>query len=64
MAKTIGLFTIGMTGRGGKLSESADLLFTVESDITARIQEAHTTLGHILCELVERILYPEEFGPT
>jgi len=64
VAKTIGIFTIGMTGRGGKLSESVDLLFSVESDITARIQEAHATLGHILCELVDRILYPEEFKQT
>jgi D-sedoheptulose 7-phosphate isomerase len=61
-AKDIGLFTIGMTGRGGKLAECADLLFRVESDTTARIQEAHSILGHILCDLVDRILYPEEFN--
>ena len=58
----MGLFTIGMTGRGGKLSECADLLFRVESDTTARIQEAHSILGHILCDLVDRILYPERFN--
>ncbi|MBW1840551.1 MAG: D-sedoheptulose 7-phosphate isomerase [Deltaproteobacteria bacterium] len=62
-AKDIGLFTIGMTGRGGKLAECADLLFRVESDTTARIQEAHSILGHILCDLVDRILYPEAFNP-
>jgi D-sedoheptulose 7-phosphate isomerase len=37
-----------------------DLVFAVESDITARIQESHITLGHILCDLVERILFPEK----
>jgi len=60
-AKKIGLFTIGMTGRSGKLASCADLLFTVESDVTARVQETHIVMGHILCELVDRILFPEQF---
>ncbi len=60
-AKDIGISTIGLTGRGGKLAESADLVFSVESDVTARIQEAHITLGHILCDLVDRILFPQMF---
>ncbi len=61
-AKNIGMFTIGLTGRGGELAECADLVFAVESDITARIQETHITLGHILCDLVDRILFPEKFS--
>lgn len=60
-AKEIGLFTIGFTGRGGELAQCADMLFPVESDKTARIQEAHITLGHIFCDIVERIIFPEEF---
>ncbi|MGD9106961.1 MAG: D-sedoheptulose 7-phosphate isomerase [Desulfobacterales bacterium] len=56
------MFTIGLTGRGGELAQCADLIFSVKSDITARIQEAHIILGHILCDLVERILFPEKFG--
>ncbi|MBT8351191.1 MAG: D-sedoheptulose 7-phosphate isomerase [Deltaproteobacteria bacterium] len=60
-AKKIGLYTIGITGRGGKLASCADLAFPVESDVTARIQETHNIIGHILCELVDRILFPEEF---
>lgn len=60
-AKDIGISTIGLTGRGGKLAESADLVFSVESDVTARIQETHITLGHILCDLVDRILFPQMF---
>ena len=60
--RKIGMFTIGLTGRGGELAECADLVFTVKSDTTARIQEAHITLGHILCDLVERILFPEKFS--
>jgi D-sedoheptulose 7-phosphate isomerase len=53
--------TIGMTGRGGELADCADLVFAVASDTTARIQESHITLGHILCDLLERKLYPDEF---
>ena len=52
---------MGMTGRGGELASQADLVFTVESDVTARIQETHITIAHILCELVDRILFPEQF---
>ena len=63
-AKHIGMFTIGLTGRGGEIAACADLVFAVESDTTARIQETHITLGHILCDLVDRILFPEKFsGP-
>ena len=63
-ANNIGIFTIGLTGRGGELAECADLVFPVESDTTARIQEAHIILGHILCDLVERILFPGAFEPV
>ncbi len=57
-AKDMGIFTIGFTGRGGKLAECSDLAFPVESDTTARIQETHITMGHILCDLMERTLFP------
>jgi len=63
-AKNIGMFTIGLTGRGGELADCADLVFAVKSDITARIQETHITLGHILCDLVDRILFPEKFAKS
>jgi D-sedoheptulose 7-phosphate isomerase len=56
-AGKIGMFTIGLTGRGGELAQCVDLAFAVESDTTARIQETHIILGHILCDLVERILF-------
>jgi len=58
-AKQNGLFTIGFSGRGGRLAECADMTFCVESDVTARIQESHITLGHILCDLIEKILFPK-----
>jgi D-sedoheptulose 7-phosphate isomerase len=53
--------TIGMTGRSGELAGCVDLVFGVASDVTARIQESHITLGHIFCDLLERKLYPDEF---
>jgi D-sedoheptulose 7-phosphate isomerase len=53
--------TIAMTGRGGRLASMADLSLTVMSDSTARIQETHLIMAHILCELVERILFPKHF---
>ncbi len=57
VAKTKGARTIGLTGgSGGKLAEVADLVLIVPSDSTPRIQEAHITIGHILCELVEKEL--------
>jgi len=57
VAKMKGAKTIGLTGgNGGKLAEVADLALIVPSDITPRIQEAHITVGHIVCELVEKEL--------
>lgn len=56
-ARKIGLATIGFTGRGGKIASLSDTLFTVYSDVTARIQETHITMAHILCELVEERMF-------
>ena len=60
-ARKAEMFTMGLSGRGGELAQSCAMAFCVESDITARIQEVHITLIHVLCELVERILFPEAF---
>lgn len=57
-ARQGGLHCLGMSGAAGQLSEQTDLLLTVPSDITARIQETHITMGHILCQLVEHKLFP------
>ena len=56
-AKELHLKTIGLSGcDGGKLAKLADLSLLVPSKITARIQEAHITIGHIICELAEETL--------
>lgn len=53
-ANELGAVTIGMTGKDGKLiKELATLCVEVPSDITARIQEAHILIGHIVCEMID-----------
>jgi D-sedoheptulose 7-phosphate isomerase len=60
-AKAIGLVTIAWTGgRGGKLAGLVDHAFVVPSTVTARIQESHITLGHVLCELIEEGLFASQ----
>ena len=56
-AKEMGLAIIGFSGDKGKLKELSDFAFCVNSDTTARIQEVHILLAHILCDLTERILF-------
>jgi D-sedoheptulose 7-phosphate isomerase len=64
MARSKGLFTVGFTGEtGGKMKDRVEVLFRVPSRQTPRIQETHILLGHILCELVDRQLFPEIY-PT
>jgi D-sedoheptulose 7-phosphate isomerase len=53
-AKALGLPTIGMTGgAGGQMAGLCDVCLCVSSKVTARIQEVHLAIGHILCGLVE-----------
>lgn len=56
-----GLVTVGWTGAtGGKLTDLVDYCFCVPSSVTARIQECHITLGHVLCELIEERLFGDQ----
>ena len=53
-ARRSSLSTVAFTGRtGGKLAAEADVLVAIPSDNTARIQEMHIVLGHLLCEEIE-----------
>ncbi|QQR96892.1 MAG: D-sedoheptulose 7-phosphate isomerase [Sphingobacteriales bacterium] len=48
------MITIGFTGEsGGKMKELSECLINIPSTETPRIQEAHITVGHIICQLVE-----------
>ncbi|HKC64500.1 MAG TPA: D-sedoheptulose 7-phosphate isomerase [Pyrinomonadaceae bacterium] len=52
---------IGLLGRdGGRCAPLCDLALVVPSHDTQRIQETHNLIGHVLCELVELILFPRE----
>jgi D-sedoheptulose 7-phosphate isomerase len=56
-AKKMGIKTVALTGGdGGELAKLADVSLMVPSTVTARIQEAHITIGHIICELIEQTL--------
>jgi D-sedoheptulose 7-phosphate isomerase len=62
-ARDKGLLTIGFAGEtGGKMQGRVDILFRVPSRMTPRIQETHITLGHILCEIVDRKLFPDAYS--
>ena len=57
-ANKIGIACIVLSGAtGGKMAELADLLITIPSNDTPRIQEAHILVGHVICELVEKTLF-------
>ncbi len=56
-----GAFRVALTGEtGGALAGKVDLLLNVPSRDPQRIQEAHITIGHIVCSLIEQTL----FGPA
>jgi D-sedoheptulose 7-phosphate isomerase len=57
-AKEMGIYVAALTGcKGGKLKEISDLCLIVPSDRAARIQESHILAGHIICKLVDHILF-------
>jgi phosphoheptose isomerase len=56
-AREMGLRTIALSGRdGGSLAGLAEIAIVIPSESTARIQECHITIGHILCEYVDEEL--------
>lgn len=62
VCRELKIITIGLTGgQGGKLMGEADLLLCVaETTSTARIQETHILIGHVICELVDAQLFPKD----
>jgi len=60
-ARAVGCYTAAFTGRtGGDLASKIDSLLAVPSGETQRIQEAHSLIGHMYCDLVERELFEAE----
>ena len=56
-ARKQGLFTIGLTGDGGRMAPLCDILLPVGSAATPLIQETHAAIGHMLCALVDHYLF-------
>jgi D-sedoheptulose 7-phosphate isomerase len=62
-ARAKSMFTVGFTGEGGgKMNGKADVLFCAPTRMTPRVQETHILLGHVLCELIDRELFPEAYS--
>ena len=60
LAREIGAKTIGLMGNdGGEMKNCVDIGIIVPSNDTARIQEVHITIGHIICEIIEQDLIHE-----
>ena len=58
-AHELGMTVIGMTGPAGKrFAAQCDHALVTPSTSTPRIQEGHIAMGHALCELAERALFP------
>lgn len=58
-AKKKGLFTIGLCGNKGSILELADVCLSVPSDVAPYIQESHIMIGHIICAMIEKNIFPQ-----
>ena len=57
-AREMGIFAVGLSGAaGGKMADACDVCINIPSASTPRIQEAHITVGHIICGIVENVLF-------
>jgi len=58
LAREMGGVTVGLSGRtGGAMKEHCDFCICVQSDSTPFIQEAHSVVGHAICDYVERMIF-------
>jgi D-sedoheptulose 7-phosphate isomerase len=60
-ARSRGVTTVGWTGRVApeQFQALSDMVLTIDADTTARVQQGHMIVGHIVCALVERAMYPK-----
>jgi D-sedoheptulose 7-phosphate isomerase len=59
-ANEMGLITVGLTGnKGGPMVELCDYLLAVPSAETPKIQEGHLGIGHIICGIIENVIFGE-----
>ncbi len=56
-ARGLGIYVVGLTGEsGGRMATLCDTCIRVPSAVTARIQEMHIAVGHLVCEMAEEAL--------
>ena len=60
MAKTMDVHTIAMCGQSGKLPTMCDFTLMAPSTSTPTIQECHIVIGHIICGIVEEVLFGDK----
>jgi D-sedoheptulose 7-phosphate isomerase len=66
-AKQLGARTVAFLGESGPLADLADLAICIPSTSVPRIQEAHMLIGHLICELAQRMTtgeYQTRFVPS
>ena len=57
-ARRMGVHTVALVGRGGgRMLHEAEIAVAVPADTSAHIQEMHITVGHLICDLIEKQLY-------
>lgn len=58
VAKEMDMMTFGLSGRsGGAMLPLCDVVLKVPADHTSNVQECHTMLGHIICEMIETSMF-------
>ena len=59
VANETGIVTVGFTGTtGGEMKDHCQFLINIPSTDTPRIQECHMLIGHTICEIIEKTLFP------
>lgn len=56
-ASETGITTIALCGKKGRVHDVADIVLAVPGNITSHLQEAHITVGHIICSLIEQKMF-------
>ncbi|WP_313157988.1 D-sedoheptulose-7-phosphate isomerase [Kluyvera cryocrescens] len=60
LAKELGVTSVALCGEAGKLKDLVDYSINVPSKITPYIQECHICIGHMICAIVERVIFNQE----
>ncbi len=60
LAKSLAVFSVALCGSDGILAGMADLAIQVPSSSTPHIQECHICIGHVVCAIVEKRMFPQE----